>query len=343
MRSRANIAWKRAGSAALACVCVVSRARADAPPAPAAEATPTVPEATAESDNAAQLLLAETLYREGRRLAAEHRYDEAAAKLSESYRIDPGVGTLLALAVCHEAQGRLATAWVEFSDAMRAAQRDKREDRVQLAREHLTQIEPKLSRLTIAIAPQETGVALELRLDGVRIGPAALGVAVPIDPGHHRIDATSPGKLSFSQEVTVGPNADQRVVVIPPLKDPPPQSATLPMLPSAPTRPAPAPTLRPVPTSVYIAGIASFALVGAAIGTGVAYGEGWDNCRTDKSRCDSAERVGWINIGLSAAAAVGIGVSAYLYLTRPSVSSSSARVGVWSNPSALGLKYVSQF
>ena len=52
-----------------------------------------MPEATAESDNAAQLLLAETLYREGRRLAAEHRYDEAAAKLiREALRILVGIG-----------------------------------------------------------------------------------------------------------------------------------------------------------------------------------------------------------------------------------------------------------
>jgi len=293
---------------------------------------------------AAQLLLAETLYREGRRLAAEQRYEEAVAKLSESYRIDPGVGTLLALAVCHEAQGRLATAWVEFSDAMRAAQRDKRDDRVQFAREHLAQIEPKLSRLTIAVAPQNPGTVLELRLDGVRMGLAAQGVAVPIDPGRHQIDASASGRLSFSQEVVIGPTADQRVVVIPALSEQPVSAPT----PSqaaktAPPAPVHAATERPVPTSVYIAGVSTFALAAAAIGTGVAYGEAADNCHQDASRCDSARRVGWFNVGFTAAAAVGLGVTVYLYATRPSVGGEASSVGLWSEPSSVGLRYLRTF
>lgn len=323
-------------SAALLCAAVAGQARAQSIAAPS--------EASAEPDSAA-LLLAETLYREGRRLAAEQRYEEAIAKLSESYRIDPGVGTLLALAVCHEATGQLATAWVEFGDAMRAAQRDKREDRVQLAREHLNQIEPKLSRLTIAVAAQDQPAGLELRLDGVRIGAAALNVAVPIDPGPHRIDATAPGKVSFSQEVNIGAIADQRVVVIPALKDVPVAAAPPPM---APAPPAPAPAApsaesRPVPTSVYVAGTATLAFLGAAIGTGVAYNESWDQCNTTGDHCSSAKRVGWINIGLSAATLVSAGVTVYLYATRPRAGAGATQVGFWSDRDSLGLRYVRSF
>lgn len=333
--------------AAFSCVTVAVEASAQSVAAPveaSAQSVAAPVEASAEPDSAA-LLLAETLYREGRRLAAEQRYAEAIAKLSESYRIDPGVGTLLALAVCHEATGQLATAWVEFGDAMRAAQRDKREDRVQLAREHLSQIEPKLSRLTIAVAAQEQPAELELRLDGVRIGAAALNVAVPIDPGPHRIDATAPGKLSFSQELTIGSNADQRIVVIPALKDVPAVTAPapLPKLPRPPVAPAPAPQSRPVPTSVYVAGTATVALLGAAIGTGVAYNEGWDECNTTRARCDSARRVGWINIGLSAATIVGAGVTVYLYATRPREGAGRAQIGLWSDTGSAGLRYARTF
>ncbi|MGC4086608.1 MAG: hypothetical protein QM756_01685 [Polyangiaceae bacterium] len=286
---------------------------------PPQTAAPAEPKPAAETDQAAQLLLAETLYREGRRLAAEQRYDEAIAKLSESYRIDPGVGTLLALAVCHEAQGRLATAWVEFGDAMRAAQRDKRDDRVQLARDHLAQIEPKLSRLTIALAPQESLAELDVRLDGVRIGAAAQGVAVPIDPGQHRVDATAPGRVPFSHTFTIGPSADQRVVVVPSLREPPPtpppppQSVLVPKPPPPPVR-----YRRPIPDSVYIAGVTGLALLGAAVGTGIAYSEGADACHRDNTTCDSARRVGWVNLGVSAAAAVAGGAMIYFYVTRPS-------------------------
>lgn len=315
------------------------------PPSSSTSAKTPAAASSTDADAAAQLLLAETLYREGRRLLAEQRYDEAIAKLSESYRIDPGVGTLLALAVCHEAQGRYATAWVEFSDAMRAAQRDKREDRVQLAREHLAQIEPKLSRLTIAIAPQEEQGTLELRLDGVRLGVAAQGVAVPIDPGLHRVEASAPGKVPFSQEVTIGANADQRVVVIPVLaRLPPPASSPPPPVAVRPPVEGQRDQIsRPIPTSVYIAGVTTFALLGAAIGTGVAYTEANDTCLHDKTRCDAAERVGWLNIGLSAATAVGAGVTVYLYLTRPSVSAQSSSLALWSDRTLLGLRYRAQF
>lgn len=312
-----------------------ARAEGSAPPAEAAE------------PDSAALLLAETLYREGRRLAAEQRYQEAIAKLSESYRIDPGVGTLLALAVCHEATGQLATAWVEFGDAMRAAQRDKREDRVQLAREHLSQIEPKLSRLTIAVGSQDQPADLELRLDGIRIGAAALNVAVPIDPGPHRIDASAPGKVPFSQEVMVGANADQKVVVVPALKDLPREAppATAPRtVPAAPPPPAtPAAEARPIPMSVYIAGTATLALLGATVGTGVAYNEAWDACNTKSGRCDSARRVGWVNVGLTAATALGAGLTVYLYATRPSARATSARVGVWSDTASVGVRYERSF
>jgi hypothetical protein len=320
----------------LACLFVAVQASAQAT---AAGSSP-------EPDAAAQLLLAETLYREGRRLASEQRYAEAVAKLSESYRIDPGVGTLLALAVCHEAQGRLATAWVEFSDAMRAAQRDKRDDRVQLAREHLAQIEPKLSRLTIAVAPQAASTDLELRLDGVRIGPAAQGVALPVDPGRHQVEASAKGRLSFSQEVVIGPNADQRVIVVPALGEPPPIAPPLAPAPPAvvgPRAPDRVASARPIPTSVYVAGVASFALAGAAIGTGVAYGEGAENCHRDSSRCDAARRVGWLNIGLTTAAAVGAGVTLYLYVSRPSATTEAASVSVWGDPASAGVRYFRAF
>lgn len=180
--------------------------------------------AAAEGNNA---VAAEALYQEGRALMAEGKYEDACPKLAESQRLDPATGTLLSLAVCHEAEGRLATAWAEFNDAEARARADGREDREKLARDRVAALRPRLSTLAIDVSPELAATpGLELRVDGIVTGPGSFGVAVPVDGGQHRVEAKAPGKLPFEASVNVKPESDAVRVSVPALRDDPHLSAT---------------------------------------------------------------------------------------------------------------------
>lgn len=314
----------------------------------------------------AEVTLAETLYREGRQLLLDRRYEEACLKFAESHRLDPATGTLLNLGNCHEAQGKFASAWLAFGEALRAARRELREDRVKFAEERLAAVELSLSRLTLAVtAPDLNG--LQVKVDGVAIGPAAYGVASPIDPGTHLIEASAPGHKPWSTQVTIDKVPQNHLVTVPGLE---PEPLLLP--PSAPpsagaAAPAPAPLpppslemspFRPLSAPVYVAGGATLVLTGAAILTGLSYmdkKEEYATLRKDESRSDrdknaaldDAKRQGYMNVGFSAAAAIGAGLTAYFYATRPEQSRTSAvnatRLSVWSGYDAGGVLLRSEF
>src|SRR6516165_4621044 len=98
---------------------------------------------------AADKSLATQLFKEGRNLVDQGHVSEGCRKLEESQRLDPGGGTLLNVALCHEKEGRRATAWAEFTEALGIAKKDDRPERVELAQSHITALEPTLSHLVI--------------------------------------------------------------------------------------------------------------------------------------------------------------------------------------------------
>lgn len=268
--------------------------------------------------------VAEALYRQARDLMAAGKLDEACPKFAESQRLDPATGTLLNLASCHERQGKLASAWLEYSDAMVAARRDGRDDRVDFARERATELEPKLSRLTIVLAPDADVEGLTLEFDGANVGRAVLGAPFPVDPGDHSVRAAAPGKTAQVFSVKMGAAADQQSLTIGRLADAPPEPAPPAAAPPTPSVSAATPTqdeltVRPIPTSVYIAGGITLALAASAGATGLAYlnkKADYEDLKTSDRR-NEALTYGRINLGLWVGAAIGAGVTTVLYATRP--------------------------
>jgi tetratricopeptide (TPR) repeat protein len=166
--------------------------------------------------------LAEALFEKGKALMAERRFEEACPMLAESQRVDPGGGTALALALCHERQGKTATAWSELKDALALARRDGEADRRAVAERHLAALEPKLSRLTLRISRDVAATrGLAISRDGIALAPAAWGFAAPVDPGVHHVEARAPGKRAWAREFTVAGDGAVVEVAVPALVDAP--------------------------------------------------------------------------------------------------------------------------
>jgi hypothetical protein len=159
------------------------------------------------------------LFREGRALLESHDYARAIPKLEESFRLDPGGGTRLNLALAYEMAGRTASAWTSFQDALAMAKRDARPDRVDEAQAHLRALQPRLSHLRVVVAPPARAPGLQVLRDGVALGEASWGVDVPVDPGLHRVEARAPGKRSWLTEVAVGDGGDGKQVTLSALAD----------------------------------------------------------------------------------------------------------------------------
>jgi hypothetical protein len=177
--------------------------------------------------------MAETLFEDAKKLMASGDYAAACPKLAESNRLDPGSGTLTALALCHEHEGKTATAWAEFIQAVSEAQQAGRTDREKFARQHVAALEPALSRLTIVVAPETARLPdLVVRRDTVAVGSAAWGVASPVDPGDHVVEALAPGKKPWSAHVSLDASGDAKAIAIPsldaaPTASPAPVSASV--------------------------------------------------------------------------------------------------------------------
>jgi hypothetical protein len=150
---------------------------------------------------------AEALFSEGRKLMEQGNVAAACTKFEESNKADPATGTQLNLAMCWEKLGKTASAWSMYMQVANALTSSGRNDRAQFAQSHAAALLPTLSKLAIT-APAGTSI----RVDGVPWSAALTGIATPVDPGRHTIDASAPNKPNFRRVVDV-PNGAQTITI----------------------------------------------------------------------------------------------------------------------------------
>ncbi len=165
--------------------------------------------------NASDKASAEALFDQGVRLMKQNSFSDACPKLEESERIDPAVGTLLYLGECYERIGKTASAWATFREAASLASNSNQADRARVAGSRAQDLEPKLSRLSVELAPDVariTGVVV--KRSGQRLEPSLYGTPLPVDPGEYRIEVSAPGYETWATPIKVesgGASASVRV------------------------------------------------------------------------------------------------------------------------------------
>ena len=167
----------------------------------------------AEAQTGESKAMAEALFREGKKLLAQGKVEDACAKFESSYHLDEVLGTLLNLAACHEKQGRLATAWGEFNEALTVAKKADLAAREKFAREHIAAIEPKLSHLTVTVPDAVAVEGFQVTVDRVPLPRGAWGTPVPIDSGSHAVSATAPGRRAWESSVKLAQAASESISV----------------------------------------------------------------------------------------------------------------------------------
>ena len=175
---------------------------------------------------------AEAIFEQGKLLMQSGDYAQACLKFEASQKLDEGIGTLLYLADCYEKTGRSASAWAMFKEAASIAGAQGQDSRQKLATQRAHALEPGLVKVIIDIAKGDEGLlGFEVRNDGVAVPAAQYGAPVPIDPGEHRIEASAPGKRTYSEVINVTKGVGR--VAIPLLTDlAPPSGATPPATPT---------------------------------------------------------------------------------------------------------------
>ena len=119
--------------------------------------------------------------------------------------------------MCHVKIGKTATAWAELEQSLRLARDQNRDDRIALAEEQLALLMPRISRLTIRVEVAATQRPQVFR-DGVLLGPAAWGEAIPVDPGDHVIRIEATGHATRVQSLTIQGDGASEVFRIEPLE-----------------------------------------------------------------------------------------------------------------------------
>jgi hypothetical protein len=309
--------------------------------------------ARAQSSEPSARSAAVDMFDAGNALLESGQIEAACPKYAESYRLDPQLGALLHWADCLEQDGKLASAYAAFRDAIELAERSA-DQRGEFAAARAASLAPRLNRVVIAAPTDGLPQGANIQLDSLTIVRSGLGVGIAVDSGEHRVRVSAPGYVPFSATLTVSGEGQTQRVVLPRLERVPPSAPALALPAAAP----PAVVMKPsrneqkwLGAGVGGAGVIALGVGGFFLARMLhALDQRDDLCprdpcstNVDRSRVRAFEgeartAEAW-GLGLAIGGAVAVVSGVVLYLHSPS---DSARLSAWqtaANGAAKGLEW----
>ncbi len=151
----------------------------------------------AVADNA--VAQADRLFKDGRRAAERGDFAQACRNFEDSFRLDPGVGTLINIGDCAEHLGDLERAYSSYRTAV--ARMSESDDRAPRVRSRLDAIDQHAAKLAIHLAdgsPQGTVVTVDGSVTDAKTTPLHLA------KGKHTVLVTAVGYRGARYEFEVG-------------------------------------------------------------------------------------------------------------------------------------------
>jgi len=256
------------------------------------------PEPTVSPEVIAQNAEAAKLFDEGRTLMQEpDGLDRACETLGESYKLRQRGDVLLNLAECHRRQGKTATAWREFDEAMKHAEEVEFAEEIEAAKQLRGELAKTLSELVVEVSLDPAPPAdLEIILDGKPLPSAQWRQPLYVDPGPHSATASAKGYEPFDQSVEVQSKGHHAVIKVD-LKKIPEAPPPPPPAPEPEPAPPPTPPEAELPVWAFVVGGAGIIMLGVSVAFGIdtasVGGDLDDECGEDRLDCPPASTFGF--------------------------------------------------
>ncbi len=160
---------------------------------------------------AADVAAANQLFDEAKALLEANKISEACGKFEASFDADPQLGALMNLADCLEQDGRVASAYGRWADAIEFAIR-KGDDRLDFARDRQEAIAPLLSFVTVKAIG--SGPDLVVYKGNSKLSVGAFGSALPSNPGETVIQVVRGEDVLWETKIVLQ-EKEQKTVDVP--------------------------------------------------------------------------------------------------------------------------------